>query len=259
MKFYFLVIKNSLRIILVTIIITSCFTCEKGTSGTKLNIPDQDTLGNHNSGSSDTIKYISAEPDSSTAELFLWGYLWSDSDGGNKTTWSYRHKAGVGNTDAVDTAACVKRFRKAALLMGATITNERRSGDGTQDKPFFDHISVRFPKPLNIDLLSMPPILIDASPARTSGFLAAVIEGEGNKKGLIIDDWYQAHHDVIKQLLDRMGVRHFTRNDGEPDPPAENKKFKKTGLVDEAGVIEVQKWPYVDRSRVPNRVDSWWE
>lgn len=218
---------------------------------------NESVTGETVSGQKKVSQYISPTPNSSTAALYIWGYLWSDSQGGNKTNWSYRHKVGVGQT--VSISPCVARFKQAALLMNATVTNERRTGNGTKASPYIDHISVVFPNALNIVLLEMPAVVANTTIERTAGFLAAVIEGEGNNKGLIIDDFYQAHHEVIKKLLDRMGVKHFTTNDGLPDPPSENKKFKRTGLIDQAGIDEVSRWPFVDHSRVPKRFENWQE
>lgn len=209
-----------------------------------------------------SINYVDPTPTSSTAALFVWGYLWSDSPGGNKATWSYSHHPAKGGiVDPGDppppTAPALVRFQQAAVLMGATVNSQTRTGSGVTGDPYIDHINVTFTSNLNVDLLPMPPVMVGASKGRTSGFLAAVIEGEGNKGGLIADDWYQDHLDIVTTLLTRMGVNSAMKNDGQPDPPASGQKFKKVHLVDQAGVDEVNNWPYVEFSRVPSGFTNW--
>jgi hypothetical protein len=154
------------------------------------------------------------------ARFYVAGYLWSDG-GGASPNFGYR----TSNLQIAD------RFQLAAETAGAHVTR------GQSGK--FHTFRVQG-LTLDLPLDQVPPLLRGASDAQTKAFAAAVIEGEGSRSGLVIDDPELGHVVTMQRLVRRVGIRTHVEGVNFVRLFAERADWPKFGT-----------FPFVVRTRVP--------
>ncbi len=154
------------------------------------------------------------------AKYIVLGYLWSDGSF-SQGAWHFRSR----------NAQTANQFAAAAAAIGAKITQ--------REKPPFHAFQIT-DGPTTVPLTRAPFDIEKATPDDIKAFLAAVIEGEGSKEGLVIDDPDRRHAETMAQLLARVGVK--TRLEGS--------KFFRLYAEKESWPI-IQSFPFVAWGRVP--------
>jgi len=138
------------------------------------------------------VLLLPSAPSSSTGHArgncraLVLGYLWSDGHQSGKT-WHYRTRS----------AAIATQFDGCVKAVGATVV--RSSHHGIVD------FTVRH-LPLTVNLPGVPPDLAGAPTTDVKAFLAAVIEGEGSRSGLVMDDPHRSRGEAVATLLKRVRV-----------------------------------------------------
>ncbi len=165
----------------------------------------------------------------SEAMPHLLGYLWSDSIGGDKTSWQSNNASGV----VTDRFEAVARALQATSFSSAAVTRVDPTKVTINNMPLSVPLD-RLPAAIQAALDSNDkPALI--------AFATSVIEGEGNVNGMILDDPSAAHRSAFVSVMTALGVR--------TGPDA----LKPGQGIDalEADWPIVQCWPFAAYGRVP--------
>jgi hypothetical protein len=146
-----------------------------------------------------------------------WGHLYADGklDAG---TWTW-------NQSPYQLVESKVRFEAGAAANGIQV-QQRSSGA---------YVTVTRPHPAMPDMRGRPDIEVE-------WFLGAVIEDEGDRCGLVIDDPDRAHLDYIGQLLTQLGVSFQLTVGGGG--------FWSL-IADRSSYAEIQSWPYATTARTP--------
>lgn len=184
--------------------------------------PDGSTSAPHVASAPGSTSSLTASRTDTRANALAYvaGYLWSDG-GGSSPTWGYR----TTNADIAD------RFQLAAETAGAHVTRELRGR--------FHTFRVQG-LTLDLPLDRVPPLLERATAAQTRAFVAAVIEGEGSRAGLVIDDPELTHVVAMQRLVRRVGIRTHV----------EGVNFVRL-FAERADWPKFRTFPFVARGRVP--------
>jgi len=148
------------------------------------------------------------------------GYLWADGSGSGEK-WHFRNR----------NKAITDRFAAAAHVCGCEVI--RRVN---KDFHAAQISGVVFDMPLD----RLPFDLAQASDAEIKSFCAAVIEGEGNHDGLVLDDPDRKHAEAMAAALGRLHLK--TRLEGT--------KFFRLYAEKECWPV-IQSFPFVAYGRVP--------
>ena len=175
-----------------------------------------------------SVKAATAYDPTVYAEDHLTGYLWSDSTGGDKSTWSSHN----GDAAVRDRFYNVAVALKKAKFPNATVTKTSTSVSITN-------------MPLSIPLDRLPTItqtaLNNHNKNALIAFSTSVIEGEGTQSGEIIDDPLAAHRNAFISVMTELGVR------TDIFPPKPNQGI----MAVQADWPIIQCWPFASFNRVP--------
>ncbi|MCX7014674.1 MAG: hypothetical protein NTW86_19355 [Candidatus Sumerlaeota bacterium] len=183
---------------------------------------------------------VAAAPDSNDAlttaplhaRYVVLGYLWSDGHF-SEGKWHFRNRNKV----------IADHFAAAAEAIGGKVTrgtkaDTKSAAKGATKGVFYTVQATGLPESVPLD--RAPFDVEKATPDDIRAFCAAVIEGEGSKEGMVLDDPDRRHAEAMADLLKRLGVE--TRIEGA--------KFVRL-YAEEASWPIIQSFPFVAYGRVP--------